>query len=260
MEPQGSVALHRFEVVHSSDTHTSDTIEKGENDSLPVQRSEHQLATPPRKRDVRGPKGVVADPPALLQLERRCRVDVGDPRSKQRQQEDVRPLVTCPLVQTVSESQASKEKTPDLLLDLILRDSSGGNGPVGLVDRVNLSVIPIVDGLSEPRQEGPCQDHASEGLQKILKGKPRRDSGGVERVKRVIVSRGRSSTHNTPDEGNPCDRLHQLDSDLPQVLCVSCPSDPQDLSDRGVRLLPSDHLSRLLYLLLGRGRCQKGFY
>ena len=44
-----------------------------------------------------------------------------------------------------------------------LRNAAGGNGAVGLVDGVDVLVVPVVDRLREASEEGPGEDLRKEG-------------------------------------------------------------------------------------------------
>ena len=142
-----AVALDRFEVVHDGNAETSDGVKHGEHHDIQREFAEHRLTRPPRQGDVRRTQSVVTPPTLLLELERGRGVDVRDPRSEEREQSDDGKIVLAPLVQSPRRGPSAKEKNVDLNLDVKLGDGAGGDRAVGLVDGVDLSILPVVDGL-----------------------------------------------------------------------------------------------------------------
>ena len=110
--------------------------------------------------------------------------------------------MASPEVEAVGHCQARQQQDPDLGLHLAKGDGPGGNRPIGLVDRVDLAVVVVVDRLGVASQQGAAHHHAGEG-------------GGHFGQGPVETARSGGTTEHPPDEGNPGDRLHQLEPDLP---------------------------------------------
>ena len=92
-------------------------------------------------------RGDTRHPCLLLELERGSRVDVRDPRSEEHEQGDDGEIVLAPLVEGPCRGPPAEEQDVDLHLHVKLGDGAGGDRAVGLVDGVNLAVLPVVDGL-----------------------------------------------------------------------------------------------------------------
>ena len=108
------------------------------------------------------------------------------------------------LVEAVGHAQTRKQQNPDLQLDLAQGNRSRGDRPVGLVDRVDLAVVVVVDGLGEARQQGAAHQHAGEGREHVVHTP-------------LVVTAGCGTTDHPPDQGDPGDRFHQLQPQLPDV-------------------------------------------
>ena len=121
-----------------------------------------------------------------------------------------------PYIQPIGQSEASQQQDPDLRNDLIFRNGARGDGSIGLIDSINVSIVPIINGLGISCEEGSCQNHGRKSLGSIFetqKDIPIILIKGVPYP--VIVSGCGRPTHDTPHKWNPRDRFGQLKTDLP---------------------------------------------
>jgi hypothetical protein len=72
--------------------------------------------------------------------------------------------VPCPGIQAVGNAEPTKEEEPYLENDLTLADGASGNRTVGLIDGVDVTIVPVVNGLGLPGQEWAGEDHGNEPL------------------------------------------------------------------------------------------------
>mmetsp|Transcript_29318 Transcript_29318/g.50197 ORF Transcript_29318/g.50197 Transcript_29318/m.50197 type:complete len:325 (+) Transcript_29318:229-1203(+) len=217
---EGGVSLDRLEVVDDGDAEASDGVEDRQDDLLEADRSrvEHRVPAPPRQSNVRRAECVGALPAVGLQLERRRRVDVGHEGADGGDERDDGPVVARPVVQAEGDHYAADQQEPRLEDDLALRDCPGRDRPVGLVDRVELTVVPVVDGLREAAHERSRQHHRAQGLDGVAADLTNRVGG--RRVPKeipngMVVARCRRAARDAPDQRHPCRRLSQLKPDLP---------------------------------------------
>lgn len=82
------------------------------------------------------------------------------------------------LVEQVRDADASEQQHPDLCDDLVLGDLAGWDWAVRLVDGIDVAVVPVIDGLRVPCEEGPCHDHAQQQLPDLLRVVPLVVAGG----------------------------------------------------------------------------------
>ena len=74
-----------------------------------------------------------------------------------------------PHIAAKGQRQTAEQQKVDLLEHFFFGDSPRRYGPVGLVDRVEVLVVPVVDRLAEARQEGTGQDHARRRLGEVFR-------------------------------------------------------------------------------------------
>ena len=89
-------------------------------------------------------------------------------------------------------------------------NGAGGNRPVGLIDGIYIPVVVVVNRLGETSQQGAAHQHAGQGSGAVLPSPLETTTGG-------------STTNNAPDQGNPGNRFHQLQPQLPGVLAATGP-------------------------------------
>lgn len=155
-----------------------------------------------------------------------------------------RPLVARPDIQPYGERNARGEQRVYLEVDLALGDRARRNGSTRLVDGIQVTIIPVVDGLREATEDGSGQQHGEEGFQSVLAyDAPAvgRRVGAKEVPHRVVVSRGCGSTRNAPDEGHPGTRFHELQPDLPVeghgAIGLGRSAEAEKLADAGARVI-----------------------
>mmetsp|Transcript_16275 Transcript_16275/g.46763 ORF Transcript_16275/g.46763 Transcript_16275/m.46763 type:complete len:242 (+) Transcript_16275:668-1393(+) len=139
-----------------------------------------------------------------------------------------------PNIESVGNAKSTKEEEPDLENDLTLADLAGGDGTVGLIDGIDLAIVPVVDGLGVPREEGSGQDHGNESLGGILQSEHDVAIGLIEGIPHpVVVSGGGGAAHDAPNKGDPCNGLGQLEPDLPYVGGFARTLDAKELTKVG---------------------------
>ena len=109
-----------------------------------------------------------------------------------------------PYIEPVGHTEASQQQDPDLDFDLSEGNRAGGNGPVRLINGVDVFVVVIVDGLGESSEQRTTHQHASECSQHVIQLP-------------VVVAAGCCSAYDTPNQGDPSDRFHQLQPQLPDI-------------------------------------------
>lgn len=243
LQAELGVSFDGLEVVDDGDAEAGQRVERGENDDGPRQfasarsfadGTEHGLAAPPRKGDVRSTEGEAAAPSFGLELEGRSRVQVRHDRSKDRDAEDgiqriCDNVVAGPNVQSSCQGESSDEETDNLGYDLALCDASAGNRSVRLVDGVEFAIVPVVQRLGVSGQQRARQNHASDDFGKVFGSVTEGGSGSQQSP--AIISAGRSTTGAAPNQRNPGRGLRKLQSNLPQRLVVGLrsASEPYEL-------------------------------
>mmetsp|Transcript_29120 Transcript_29120/g.85385 ORF Transcript_29120/g.85385 Transcript_29120/m.85385 type:complete len:330 (+) Transcript_29120:283-1272(+) len=220
LHAQLRVALDGLEVVHDGDAQPRDGVEDGQHHLLRRDggRVKHGVAAPPRQSDVGGSQGEGARPTVRLELEGRGGINVGQEGPDGCNKTDNRPFVARPEVEAHREPEAADEKRVDLLVHLSLRNGARRNGAVGLVDGVQVTVIPVIDCLGEAAEDWPREHHGAHCLDGVLADHaPAVSRGGIakEVPDGVVVARRRSAARNAPDQRNPRRRLHELKANLP---------------------------------------------
>mmetsp|Transcript_29727 Transcript_29727/g.65886 ORF Transcript_29727/g.65886 Transcript_29727/m.65886 type:complete len:355 (+) Transcript_29727:45-1109(+) len=235
VETKCSITFDRLEIIHNGNTKTGNRVKDGQDpvDWL-VQSTKYSLTTPPGQRDVTGTESKVTGPTILLQLERRGRVNVGDKTTEDGKSEDRREFMSSPHIKTIGDAKTTKEEEPDLKDDLALTNLTARDGTVGLINGINLTIIPVVNGLRVPSKERSSQNHGNETLGGILKAKHNITIVGVERVPHpVVVATCRGAAHYAPDKGNPGNGFGQLKANLPNVGGFTGTLDAEELTNIG---------------------------
>mmetsp|Transcript_29873 Transcript_29873/g.101534 ORF Transcript_29873/g.101534 Transcript_29873/m.101534 type:complete len:383 (+) Transcript_29873:64-1212(+) len=231
LEAELAVALDGLEVVDDGDAQPREGVEHRQHDDVGRQLAargaradlaEHGLAAPPGQRDVGRAQREGPAPALGLELEGRRRVEVGHDGAEARDEADgvervAQDVVARPGVAAKGEGQAAKQEGVDLLEDLLLGNAARRDRPVGLVDRVEVAVVPVVDGLAEAREAGSAEDHARQGLGQVLAAL--REARAAEQ-RPPVVARRRRAAGDAPDEGHPGPGLRELDPDLPERLVL----------------------------------------
>mmetsp|Transcript_12948 Transcript_12948/g.27375 ORF Transcript_12948/g.27375 Transcript_12948/m.27375 type:complete len:258 (-) Transcript_12948:511-1284(-) len=164
LEAQRGVALDGLEVIHDGNAQPGDGVRQGHHHHLGGELAEEGLARPPGQRDVGGAKGVGALPAVRLELEGGGGVDVGDEGPEEGDGEEGGELVPAQLVQLQRQRPPADQQHTRLHRHVRAGDAAGGDGAVGLVDGVDVAVVPVVDHLGEPGQARPRQEHARQRL------------------------------------------------------------------------------------------------
>mmetsp|Transcript_110323 Transcript_110323/g.351898 ORF Transcript_110323/g.351898 Transcript_110323/m.351898 type:complete len:496 (+) Transcript_110323:3-1490(+) len=207
-EPQLPVTIHALEVVDNGNADGGHRVPQRESDDLRGDLPKCCLTSPPGQRDVAGAQGVAARKPVLFELQRGRRVDVGHEDADDGHAEDSRWPVALDVVQHPRQGEAQATQEQDLLPDLLLCDAAGGDGPVRLVDGVQVLVVPVVHCLGVADEHRPGQEHAEQEL-RILRW------AGVEPVE---VPAGAGPGDDPEDQRRPGYWLAELKPDLPQGL------------------------------------------
>ena len=235
LQAEFPITLNGLEIIDNGNAEASNRVEDGKD---PVHRlvelTENGLTTPPGEGNVTGAEGKVTGPTILLQLERRGGVNVRDETSKDTESKDGGELMAGPNIESVGNAKSAEEEKPDLEDDLPLTDLTGGDGAVGLVDGVDLAIVPVVDGLGVPREEGSGQDHGNESHGGILQSEHDVAIGLIEGVPHpVVVAGGGGAAHDAPNERDPGNGLGKLKADLPNVRGLAGTLDAKELADVG---------------------------
>ena len=229
------ITLNGLEIVHNGNAEASNRVEDGKDPvHWLVEFTENGLTTPPGERDVTGTESKVTGPAILLQLQWRGGINVRDEASKDTQGKDGGELMAGPNIESVGNAKSAKEEEPDLENDLTLADLSGGDGAVGLIDGIDLAIVPVVDGLGVSREEGTGQDHGNEPLGGILQSEHDVAIGLIEGIPHpVVVAGGGGAAHDAPNQGHPRNGLGQLETDLPYVGGFARTLDAKELTNVG---------------------------
>ena len=137
-----------------------------------------------------------------------------------------------PYIEPITNPKSPQKKHPNLLNHLFLLDGSRWNGTIGLIDRINITIVPIINCLGVPRQKRSCENHSDETLGGIGCAEHNVSVVFVEGVPHPVVVTGcGGSAHDSPYEWDPGDGFGELEADFPEVGCFGGSFDSEELAD-----------------------------
>ena len=185
------VALDGLEVIERHDAVGAQRIEQRQDQDRPGRNAAQQSGRTgePRQAFIAETHREIAPPAILLEAQRRCRIGPGGGAAEAGGPEHDR---------TDQRRNGKRQERPDNrdIEPPAARHAAGGDGPVRLIDGIDVAVIPVIDGLAHAADERPGKRNS---------GKEKRPVGNERHTRRH-----RPATKG-PHGRKPGDRLQQLE-------------------------------------------------